>query len=180
MNYIKKIIQFLDLINRRIGQSAAWLILLLVASVFLSVLFRYVFSWSAIWLQDLNVYLHALLFIAVAGYTLQYNGHVRVDIFYQKISDKKKAMIEVLGTGFLLLPVLLLLMNDAMFFVLDSWLILEASQMSGGLPLMYIFKSFLLLLPLLLIIQGIAQILRAVLVFKGFTLAELKPMSETN
>ena len=164
---IQKIILYLDTANEGIGRICAWLILPLVFGVFLSVVLRYLFAQDVIWLQELNVYLHALLFISVAGYALKHGAHVRVDVLSQRLPKKTNAIIEMIGTILLLFPVFALLLNDAFFFVLDSWLIQEGSQMTGGLPLMYIFKTFLLVLPVVLILQGISQGLKAFLIFRG-------------
>lgn len=160
-------IKRLDLLNLRFGEICCWLIVFLMMGVFLSVIMRYLFSLDVIWLQELMIYIHALFFISVAGYTLQFNGHVRVDIFYQRFSQRIQSLIDILGTCLLLIPVYLLLLNDAWFYFYDSFIIFEGSGMTGGLPTLYIFKSFLLILPIVLIVQGVSQILKSILIFQG-------------
>ncbi|MCB1174364.1 MAG: TRAP transporter small permease subunit [Leptospiraceae bacterium] len=161
----------LEEVNRRLGAASAWLVLVLAVGTLITVIVRYLLKLDVIWLQDLMRYVHALLFIAAAGYTMLHNAHVRVDIFYQKLSPRGQAWVDVLGTLFLLAPVYVLLSNDSFFFAWDSLIILEASETTGGIPALYIFKSFLLLLPAVLLLQGTANVIRLICVLRGCSIA---------
>ncbi|MCB1316116.1 MAG: TRAP transporter small permease subunit [Leptospiraceae bacterium] len=166
MNAIFKIISLLDTINRSVGRFFAWLILFMIGGTFLSVFLRYVMGEDVIWLQELVIYAHGILFVITAGYTLLHDDHVRVDILYREFSPVRKALVNLVGTLILLVPWCLLLLNDTFFYVYDSWMLLEGSSMAGGLPFQYLFKTFMLSMPAFLLLQGIAQALRAYLILK--------------
>ena len=91
-------------LNERVGQLAAWLILVMVFITFLVVVLRYGFNFGRISLQESTTYLHAFVFMLAGAYTLKHNEHVRVDIFYQNMSSRNKAKVDFFGTLFLLLP----------------------------------------------------------------------------
>lgn len=162
-----KLIRTIDQCNRFLGRTIAWLLLVLAGGIFLAVILRYLFNLDVLMLQESMLYMHALIFIVAAGYTFQLGGHVRVDIFYRDMKPAKKAIVDLSGTCILLGPVFALLFNDSIFFAGDSWSILEESQMTGGLPFLYLFKSCMLLLPIVLLSQGFAQAAKAYLIIRG-------------
>jgi len=105
-----------------------------------------------------------------AAYTLKHDGHVRVDVFYQHYSERKKALINLLGTLLLLLPTCLFILIICWPYVLDSWAIYERSIEGNGLPWVYLLKTLLLIQPSLLIVQGVAEALKNLLILKGAAL----------
>ena len=143
------------------GRVVAWLTLCMVVVTFAIVVLRYAFDLGWIALQESVSYMHALVFLIGAGYTLKHNAHVRVDIFYQKMSPRGKAWIDLLGTLFMLLPVMGFIIWVSWGYVADSWAVYEGSRDAGGLPGVFLLKSAILLMAALLILQGIAQALRA-------------------
>ncbi len=149
-----------DWINEWIGRALAWLTLAMVLVTFLIVVLRYGFDWGAIAMQESVLYLHALVFMGGAAYTLRHNDHVRVDIFYQRLSPRGRAWVDLLGTLVLLLPFCGFMLWAGLPYVLKSWALLEGSQEAGGLPLVFVLKSYILLLPLLLLLQGLALAVR--------------------
>ena len=82
MPLVKSIIQLIDLINEWAGRSVSWLLVIMVLNVFFVVVLRYIFSYGAIWMQELYVWNHSIVFLLGAGYTLLHNGHVRIDLIY--------------------------------------------------------------------------------------------------
>ena len=94
----------IDRINAAIGRAAAWCCLFIVLVQFAVVVMRYVFGIGSIWLQELIIYGHAALFMLAAAWTLQVDGHVRVDIFYADASPRTKAMVDLVGALLFLLP----------------------------------------------------------------------------
>lgn len=84
MSVLSKFVQLVDLANDRIGKSVAWLAIIMVLIQFIVVVMRYVFGIGSIMMQESIIYLHGMLFMIGAGYTLLHEGHVRVDIFYRK------------------------------------------------------------------------------------------------
>ena len=86
------------------GRFCSWLTLVVVVLIFVIVVLRYAFNLGWIWLQEGVTYLHAMVFMLGAAWTLALDGHVRVDIFYRDMPEKRKALVNVLGTLLLLLP----------------------------------------------------------------------------
>ena len=147
-----------------VGRSIAWLTLAMVVITFLVVVFRYAFSIGWIAMQESVTYLHALVFMLGAAYTLKQNGHVRVDIFYEKISRRKRAWIDLLGTLLLLLPFCLFIIIYSWNYVSLSWSLLEGSREAGGLPALFLLKSTIPVMAFLVMLQGISQALRCILI----------------
>ena len=155
-------IQKLDNINEITGRFIAWFTLMIVAITFLVVILRYGFDIGSIALQESVSYFHTFVFMLGAAYTLKHDGHVRVDIFYRKMTKTKKAWVDLLGTLFLLFPVCLFILISSWDYVFTSWTQLEQSGEAGGLAYVYILKTALLIMPVLLMLQG------AVLAMKNF------------
>lgn len=166
-NGLLAIVELITALNRRIGQVCAWLTLFLVFGTATVVLMRYAFGVGAIALQESVMYAHALTFMGTAAWALQRNAHVRVDIFYQDFSPRKKATVNALGNLFLLLPVCLFLAWNSWAYVMHSWAIMEKSGEAGGLTYVYLQKSIILLLVGSLILQSLADFVRYLLQLSG-------------
>lgn len=160
--------------NDRLGRAIRWLGLLLVISTGLVVALRYLFNWSPIALQETMTYLHASLFMLGAAYTLKHNGHVRVDVFYQNFSARKQAYVNLFGTLFLLFPTCLFILVICFPYVAASWEIKETSIEGNGLPFVYLLKTLLLLQPILLMVQGVGEVLMSIHQIKTQTAKEAK------
>ena len=154
----------LDRLSAQLGKASAWLTLLMVLVTVVVVIMRYVFDAGLIWLQESVVWMHAFVFMVGAAYTLQQEEHVRVDIFYRRMSPERRAWVDLIGVVVFLIPLCLFLGFKAWDFVAVSWKLKEASRESGGLPypLSPMLKSILLVMPLTLGLQGIALLLRSV------------------
>ena len=154
----------LDRISIVTGRAAAWLTLIMVLVTFVVVVMRYVFDAGAVWLQESVVWMHAVVFMVGAAYTLQQEEHVRVDIFYRNMSERRRALVDLLGVLLFLLPVCVFLAIKAWDFVAVSWALRESSREPGGLPYPFVplLKSVLLLMPLALGLQGLSMLLRAI------------------
>jgi TRAP-type mannitol/chloroaromatic compound transport system permease small subunit len=94
----------IDAVIRHIGEWVAWLSLAMVLVTFAVVLLRYAFDIGSIALQESVTYMHAVLFMLGIAYTLGRNGHVRVDIFYERLSRRGRARVDLIGTLLLLIP----------------------------------------------------------------------------
>lgn len=167
MNRLRQISQKIDAVNECIGRSIAWLTLAMVWVTFLVVVLRYVFNIGWIALQESIIYLHALVILLGIGYTLKHDKHVRVDIFYREMRPRSQALINLLGTLLLLFPTGLFLFWVSWGYVLESWAVLEGSREAGGLPGVFLLKSVLLLMASLVLLQGISEFLRSVLILVG-------------
>lgn len=157
----------IDALNERVGKLAAWLVLTMVFITFLVVVLRYGFNFGRIALQESTTYLHAFVFMLAGAYTLKHNEHVRVDIFYQDMSLRNKAKVDLFGTLFLLLPFTGFILWASFDYVLNSWKLLEGSREAGGLPLVYILKTLIPLMAILLFLQAISLAGRAWLKLKN-------------
>ena len=159
----KYCIQIVDRLNEWVGKSVAWLTLVMVLLTFIIVILRYVFDIGWIPMQESVTYMHSLVFMLGAAYTLKHDAHVRVDIIYQRCSIRIRAWIDCLGTLFLLLPVCVFIVWSSWEYVTDSWKILESSGNSGGLPGLFLLKSCIIVMAFLLILQGLALFMRNLL-----------------
>lgn len=149
----------LDRLAAITGRATAWLTLLLVLITFTVVVLRYAFQFGSIAMQESILYLHASVFMLGSAYTLRYDGHVRVDIFYRGFSEKRKALVNLLGSLLLLLPVCIFLLWASWGYVANAWSLQEGSGETGGLPYVYLLKTLIPLCAFLLILQGISQAL---------------------
>jgi len=152
--FLQQTAQAIDALNEFIGRLVSWLTLAMVLTTFSIVILRYLFDLSWVSLQESIIYMHSLVFMLGSAYTLKHDGHVRVDIVYQRCTPLVKAWIDFFGTLLLLLPVAGFILWSSWEYVADSWAITEGSRNSGGLPLVYLLKSCLLLMSGLLVLQG--------------------------
>ncbi|HEY9150064.1 MAG: TRAP transporter small permease subunit [Gammaproteobacteria bacterium] len=151
----------LDTLSEWTGRAVAWLTLGTVLATFSVVVLRYGFNLSSTILQESILYLHATVFMLGAAYTLKQGGHVRVDIFYRKLSPASRAWVDLAGVLFLLLPVCVFLFWVSGDYVSSAWSVREGSRESGGLPWVYLLKTVIPLMAALLILQGISQLCRS-------------------
>ena len=143
------------------GQAVAWLTLAMVLMTFTIVILRYGFNLGWIWLQEIVIYLHVAVFTIAAAWTLQQDAHVRVDIFYTDMPAKKQAWVNLLGTLLFLIPFCLFILIISWPYVFNSWQLMETSREAGGLPLVFLLKSLILVLPALLLGQAVISVLDA-------------------
>ena len=175
---MKKTIQLIDRINDVIGRSISWLTLAMVVVTFLVVVLRYVFSIGWIAMQESVIYLHSMVFMLGAAYTLKQNAHVRVDIFYEKLSSRRRAWIDLLGSMLLLVPFCLFIMVISWNYVGLSWSLLEGSREAGGLPAVFLLKTLIPVMAALVMLQGIAQAMRSILILRGYSADTLASSSK--
>lgn len=157
----------IDRINEGIGRAVSWLALFMVLVQFIVVLMRYVFGIPSIFMQESIIYMHALIFMVGVGYTLLHNGHVRVDIFYSTASEKRKALIDLIGVAVFLVPISALIWWVSWPYVAMSWSVREGSVEVSGIQAIFLLKAVLLVFAVLLTIQGIAMALRSILLIAG-------------
>jgi len=160
LNWLAKTVNIIDGNTEFTGKIISWFTLIMVLLTFAIVVLRYGFNLGWVAMQESVLYFHGLTFMLGAAYTLKDGGHVRVDIFYQRFSTKGKAVVNLLGAIFLLLPVCIFIFYISFDYVAIAWKIMEKSPEAGGLPLVYLSKSFILLFSISLSLQGIAEIFR--------------------
>lgn len=150
-----------------IGRVAAWCCLYVVIAEFAVVAMRYALGLGSIKLQESVLYAHAGLFMLAAAWTLQTEGHVRVDIFYAQARPRNRALVDLLGALLFLLPFATALLALSIPYAERSWAILERSREASGLPFVYLLKTLIPIFALLMGLQGVAQAIRAALVLRG-------------
>ena len=143
-----------------LGRFFSLLLPIIIVLNVLIVLSRYVFGVGLVAFQELVLYLHAIIFLGCAGWVQLKDEHVRVDIFYRDQSNKKKNLVNFIGIVFFLLPSVFVIGWYSIDFILISWSIEESSTEPGGLPYVYIQKSFILLFPILLFLASIKLLIK--------------------
>ena len=155
--------QQIDRINIAIGNAMAWLLLPMTLISFAVVVLRYFFHVGWIWMQESVLYLHACVFMLSFGKTIIEEGHVRVDIFYRNWNPRRQLLVNLLGSSFFLFPLSSMILYYSVSYVFHSWKYLEGSPESGGIPAVFLLKTLLLFMPLLLLLQSIAWSIRSFL-----------------
>lgn len=167
MDRLRRWVDGIDRLSDRIGRGMAWLSLATVALVFLSVALRYLLNWGQIWMQESYTALHAAAFMLGAAYALRHDAHVRIDVFYRTASPRYRALVDLAGSLFLLLPMLLVLLWVGIPYVGQSVATLEGSREPGGLPGLFVLKALIPAFAMLLLLQGAAEVGRAILRLSG-------------
>lgn len=161
METLRKICRIIDTLNEWTGRGVAFITAGLVAVVFGDVVMRYLFKKSFVVVQELEWHLFGLIFLIGAGYTLLYDGHVRVDIIYQRLRPKARAWINFVGVISFLVPGCLMVIITSWKFMHNSWMVLEGSPDPGGIPFRFIIKGAIAVGFALLLLQGIAMGLKS-------------------
>jgi TRAP-type mannitol/chloroaromatic compound transport system permease small subunit len=158
----------IDALSRKLGHIVAWLALLMVLMTFYNVVSRYVFNSGIAWQQELVRFCHAILFLGAAAYAMLKDEHVRIDVFYQRYSERGKAWCNLLGTLLLLYPVCAAILYFSWGYVLHSWNIHESSNEYRGMPGIFLLKSFIWIFAATLMLQGASVILKSVHTLRNF------------
>lgn len=164
MNLLSKIALRINQFSYGVGQVISWLTLLLVILVMTVVISRYLLGVGSIAIQESVSYVHAIIFMLGLAFTLQRGGHVRVDIFYREFSPRRKAAVDLIGAAIFLLPLCGLILVGSWDYVMASWAIKETSSETGGIAAVYLLKTLMIIMPITLGLQGIAQIINSILV----------------
>lgn len=157
---MRLLIRFADAANEIAGRIAAWLSVALVAVVAGLVAARSMFDLGSIAVQEAVLWLHGALFLLALGFALKHGSHVRVDVFSQRMSARTRARIECAGIVLLLVPLCLFTLWISYDYVAASWGQREGSN-STGLPGWYLVKTLIPLSALLLLLQAVAELIRA-------------------
>ena len=162
--FLKNISEIINTINEWVGNATSWLTAILIVVVCFDVVARKLFNFSKIWIMDLEWHLYALIFLLAAGYALKHDRHVRVDLFYDKFSNRGKAMTNFWGHLLFLIPWCLLVVYFSFNYALESYTIKEGSPEPGGLPARYIIKFSITVGAFLLLLQAISGLISSGLI----------------
>ena len=161
-----KIISIIDAFTECTGKFISIFVIILVLLVGYDVSMRYLFNSGSIAIQELEWHLFSIILLLGSAYTLKHDEHVRLDIFYSSklINDKVRIWFDVLGTLLILLPFCLLIIVSAWPFVTQAYIHNEISPDPGGLPARWLIKAAIPLGFFFLLIQGIAEALKKLLI----------------
>nr|VFK79059.1 MAG: TRAP-type mannitol/chloroaromatic compound transport system, small permease component [Candidatus Kentron sp. SD] len=169
--------EILDRFSDYVGAFSAILLAPLVANVFYDVIMRYLFNDVSIGMQELEWHLYSMIFLFGIAYTLKANGHVRVDVLYERFSPRYRAIIDMCGTVIFIWPFCFLIAYHGMEFAQDAYRINEMSGDPGGLPYRWIIKSMISLSFLCLSISSLGFFLRALNALLGSRDERITPES---
>lgn len=161
------LIKTFHLISESTGKLFAWSTSLLVWVICIDVMMRYVFNHSYIWIIELEIYFFAISFLFGSAYAFKHDKHVRVDIFYSKFSDKGKSWVNLIGGLLFLIPWTVISIIVCFQYAMASLKVHEGSAQPGGLPAVYLLKFCLVIGFSLLLIQGIASVLKSIQIIRG-------------
>lgn len=160
--------RLIDRLNLLVGKVVSWATLLVVLVVFVDVVMRYAFNTSYVFTQELEWHLFGFIFLMGAGYTLLKDGHVRVDIFFQRLSKRGRAWVNLIGVLIFLIPGCYLVLATSIPFVVNACISGECSPDPGGIPYRFIVKSFIPAGFFLLLLQGISMGIQSLLTIVHF------------
>lgn len=166
MDFLTSLSRVIDSINEWVGRLISWFALIMVLVQFAVVLLRYVFGLGFIPMQESILFMHSMLFLVAAGYTLLHDGHVRVDIFYGSASPRAKALINLIGVLVFLWPLCAVMLYMSWPFVAAALQVWEGSPEGTFMPF-WLLKSLLLVFPILLGLQGISMAVNSLLIYTG-------------
>jgi TRAP-type mannitol/chloroaromatic compound transport system permease small subunit len=155
-----------------IGTFSAILLLLLVANVFYDVIMRYLLNDVSIGMQELEWHLYSMIFLFGVAYTLRVDGHVRVDFIYERLSQKRRALIDIAGILVFLWPFCFLVAAYGIGFAYEAYDINEMSGDPGGLPFRWLIKGMISLSFVCVMISSLGFMLRSVNAYRGLRTAD--------
>ena len=167
MNALQQLSRWIDALNQWVGRGVAWVTLGLVLVVFVDVVMRYLFNTSFVFTQELEWHLFGFIFLIGAGYTLLHDGHVRVDIIYQRVGYKSRAWINLIGVLLFLIPGCIMVITTSWKFTMNAFAIMEGSPDPGGIPFRFVLKGCLPVGFSLLLLQGISLGIHSLLQILG-------------
>ncbi|AMV73449.1 hypothetical protein DBW_3142 [Desulfuromonas sp. DDH964] len=159
--------KWIDRFTRVVGAIATVAMLLMLVNVFYDAIMRYFFRSGSIALQEMEWHLYSVLFMFGIAFALMEDGHVRVDILYDRLAPRSKAIINIAGTLLLLIPISVLIIEGSIWFVHESWQSGEISGDPGGLGQRWIIKAVIPISFIFLIISSLGFMIRNLNIFLG-------------
>ena len=152
----------LDAWLTRIGRACAWLALVLIGTIMLQIVLRYVVGQGRVWIEELQWHFYAVGILIGLSYTTVFDGHVRVDLLFERFGARTRAWVELLGIVLLLWPLIYVVFVHSLPFLAESYTLGEASDAPAGLRYRWVIKGFIPLGFALLFLASLARVLRAV------------------
>lgn len=156
------IVEFLNAVVRRIAETTAWLNVALVAVIVVQVVMRYGFNRGLVPLEELMWHLYAVAFMFGMAYAVTNDSHIRVDVVHMALPRRVQHVFEILGILLLLMPVLWVLFDHSLGWVIESFRVNESSQNPTGLPYRWIIKSVVPITMALIFVAALARLIQEV------------------
>ncbi|MCQ4323028.1 TRAP transporter small permease subunit [Stutzerimonas stutzeri] len=163
---MQRFLQLTDWLNEIVGRVFSWAVVLIMLITVYDVAVRYIFGLPTLWAFDVVKQLYAVEFMILAGFGLLHNQHVAVDVFTAKLDRRKQAMLEVVSYCVFFLPFMVMLIWQSYQFAARSWATKETTWGVIAMPV-YPIKTVMVIAAVLLLLQGIAKIIREVSVIVG-------------
>jgi TRAP-type mannitol/chloroaromatic compound transport system permease small subunit len=159
--------RLIDAFTDATGRLIAWCMPLIVLGTMTIVVLRYALAINTTLIQELVLYLHGLAFMLAIPWALKHNAHVRVDLVYNRLSARGQAWVNLIGHVVLLFPTGIFILLESRGYVAMSWRMREGSPDVGGIQGVFLLKTLIPAMAVLLLLQGIAEILRAARVLQN-------------
>ena len=163
---VERFLHTIDGISTWVGKAAAWLIVALMLVVCVEVFKRYMLGAPTAWIFDLDNMLYGTLFMLCGAYTLAQNAHVRGDFLYSSMRPRTQALLDLVLYFVFFIPGIAALVYAGYFYAADSWHINEHSNVTADGPPVYHFKTIIPIAGALILLQGIAEIVRCIVCLK--------------
>lgn len=164
MNSLKNILGAIDRFNETVARIFSWAMLALVLTMAYEVVARYVFNAPTLWSYDLSYFLGSMTLMLGMAYTLRVKGHVSIDIFYSRFSPRVQALLYVIFALLLFFPLWGMMVSVMIPHMMFSWAENEKSWVGSWQPIIYPFKTWITLGAIMLLLQGIAEFIRDLVV----------------
>src|ERR1700754_3058381 len=176
---VERFLHTIDGISTWVGKAAAWLIVGLMLLVCAEVFKRYMLNMPTAWIFDASNMLYGSLFMLCGAYALAQNAHVRGDFLYSSMKPRTQATLDLILYFVFFIPGILALCYAGYYFAADSWRINEHSNVTANGPPVYHFKMVIPIAGALIMLQGIAEIVRCIVCLKeGEWPSRLKDVAE--
>src|SRR3954462_502955 len=163
---VQSFLHTIDGISTWVGKATAWLMIVLMSAVCVEVFKRYIMNMPTSWIFDLDNMLYGTLFMLCGAYTLAQNAHVRGDFLYSSMRPRTQASLDLILYIVFFLPGIAALVYAGYHYAADSWRIAEHSTVTAEGPPIYYFKSVIPIAGALVMLQGVAEIIRCVVCLK--------------
>ncbi len=157
---IDALAEFVESIIFRIGRFFSWALVLLLVSILVNVVLRYLFSQDRVALAELQWHFYAVVVMISLAYAQKENAHVRVDLIHRHFSSRAKRVIEIISLMLLLTPLMVIVFWDGLDFTQEAYRLGEKSPAPGGLPWRWLIKAFIPIGALLLLLNSVARTIR--------------------
>ena len=176
---VQTLLHTIDGISTWVGKAFAWLIIALMGVVCIEVFKRYVLNAPTAWIFDLDNMLYGTLFMMCGAYTLAQNAHVRGDFLYSSMRPRTQAWLDLFLYILFFVPGIAALIYSGWIFAVESWTINEHSTVTANGPPVWQFKFMIPLAGVLVMLQGLAEIVRCVVCLRtGEWPSRLKDVTE--